>query len=89
MVKFEEMCRNPLRNANISGVTEFLPISYSLFGVNLSLENSINLICFIITFSGTLGDEITNFGSTSLTNKSKKRKITPKKKGGGKKRKFI
>jgi len=42
-----------------------------------------------LTTLGTLGDEITNFGGQSLTSKSKKRKITPKKKGGGKKRKFI
>lgn len=43
-------------------------------------------------FPGTLGDEVTNFGgaqSQSQKMKSNKRKSTPKKKGGGKKRKFV
>lgn len=56
-------------------------------------ENSVHLYklnnIFLINFTGTLGDEITNFGGQSITNKNKKRKLTPKKKGGGKKRKYV
>lgn len=42
-------------------------------------------------FSGTLGDEVTNFGGATQSQKikNKKRKLTPKKKGGGKKKKFV
>lgn len=47
---------------------------------------------FLNPFPGTLGDEVTNFGGATQGQsqmKSKKRKLTPKKKKGGKKRKFV
>ncbi|KAG4070565.1 hypothetical protein HA402_011952 [Bradysia odoriphaga] len=43
-----------------------------------------------LTTLGTLGDEVTNFGGSKQSqSKGKKRKQTPKKKGGSKKRKFV
>lgn len=46
---------------------------------------------FKFHFPGTLGDEVTNFGgaTSGQSQKNKKRKSTPKKKAGGKKRKFV
>lgn len=46
-----------------------------------------------MNFTGTLGDEITNFGSISAldgqsSTNNRKRKVAAKKKRGGKKRKF-